>query len=56
MRELEVTVQLHTVWKNLSPSTKYEFRVKAFGFDDGTPIYSDYVNVTGKTKPSMVTA
>lgn len=41
--------------ENLSPSTKYEFRVKAFGFDDGTPIYSDYVNVTGKTKPSMVT-
>lgn len=41
--------------ENLSPSTKYEFRVKAFGFDDGTPIYSDYVNVTGKTKSSMVT-
>lgn len=41
--------------ENLSPSTKYEFRMKAFGFDDGTPIYSDYVNITGKTKPSMVT-
>ena len=41
--------------ENLSPSTKYEFRMKVFGFDDGTPIYSDYVNITGKTKPSMVT-
>ena len=40
--------------EKLNPSVKYEFRIKAFDFDDGTPIYSDYVMVAGKTKPSMV--
>ena len=40
--------------EKLNPSAKYEFRIKAFGFDDGTPIYSEYVMVAGKTKPSMV--
>ena len=41
--------------ENLSPSTTYKFRVKAFDLEGNTAVYGDYVEVSGKTNPSVVT-
>lgn len=40
--------------EGLNPSTVYEFRIKAFSFNNEGPIYSDYVYTAGKTKPENV--
>lgn len=40
--------------EGLNPSTVYEFRMKAFSFNNEGPIYSDYVYTAGKTKPENV--
>lgn len=37
--------------EHLGLSTVYKFRIKAFRFDKGVPVYSDYVYVKGKTLP-----
>lgn len=41
--------------EGLSDSTTYQFRVKAFGFNGSTPVYSTYKNISGTTLPSAVT-
>lgn len=41
--------------ENLTAYTSYQFRVRAFGFDGATPLYSEYQYITGKTNPSAVT-
>ena len=41
--------------EGLKPSTEYEFRIKAFSFNNYGPIYSDYIYTAGKTKPEAIT-
>ena len=38
----------------LQASTKYQFRVQAFGFDGSTPLYSGYQYMNGTTLPTSV--
>lgn len=40
--------------ERLAASTAYQFRIQSFAFDGGTPVYSGFVKVNGKTKPSTV--
>ena len=40
--------------EGLNPSTVYEFRIKAFSFNNYGPIYSDYIYTAGKTKPEAI--
>ena len=41
--------------ENLSASTTYKFRVKAFAMNGSTAVYSGYTYVNGKTNPSVMT-
>ena len=41
--------------ENLSASTSYKFRVKAFAMNGSTAVYSGYTYVNGKTNPSVMT-
>ena len=41
--------------EKLAASTAYQFRIQSFAFSGSTPVYSSFVNINGKTKPSMVT-
>ena len=40
--------------ENLSASNSYKFRVQAYKFSGGTPFYSEYTYIEGKTNPSDV--
>ncbi len=42
--------------EELSPSTTYQFRVQAFGFDGNTPLYSSYKQISGKTMTAVFKA
>ena len=42
--------------EGLSPSTTYQFRVQAFGFDGNTPLYSSYKQISGKTMTAVFKA
>ena len=39
----------------LQASTKYQFRIQAFGFDGSTPLYSSWQYINGTTLPTAVT-
>lgn len=39
----------------LQASTKYQFRIQAFGFDGSTPLYSGWQYINGTTLPTAVT-
>ncbi len=41
--------------EKLSPLTTYQFRIRAFNYDDKTAIYGSYAYVNGKTNPSIMT-
>ena len=41
--------------ENLGVSTTYKFRIRSFGFDGNTPLYSAYTYINGKTNPSSMT-
>ena len=41
--------------ENLWVSTTYKFRIRSFGFDGNTPLYSAYTYINGKTNPSSMT-
>ena len=36
--------------EKLNANTKYEFRIQAFGFDENTPLYSEWAAFSGKTE------
>ena len=38
----------------LTPSTTYQFRVRAFGFDGNTALYGSYAYINGKTNPATI--
>lgn len=38
----------------LSPSTTYQFRIRAFDFDGNTALYSGYTTISGKTNPAVI--
>ena len=40
--------------ENLSASNSYKFRVQAYKFSGGTPFYSEYTYIEGKTNPSDI--
>ena len=40
--------------EKLTPSTTYQFRVRAFGFDGNTALYGNYAYVNGTTNPATV--
>ena len=40
--------------EGLNTSTEYQFRMQTFNFYKNTPVYSDYVYISGKTKPTEV--
>ena len=40
--------------EGLSASTKYQFRVQAFGYDGNTALYSAYTTISGTTLPTTV--
>lgn len=41
--------------EGLKAGTNYQFRVRAFGFDGNTAIYSEYKNISGKTDAAAPT-
>lgn len=40
--------------EKLVPSTTYQFRIQAFGFDGDTPVYGNYAYISGMTNPAII--